>query len=222
MITMPILLLSGLNPIIALAVNKLQACVGSFTSAAHYYKQGLVDMRQGRILMIIGVTFSALGTATVQYIELSLLSKILPFAMMIVCAYFLFSKNISDEDKAENPNKIILYITMVLAGFYGGLLGVGIGSFILAILVSIGVYGLSKAVAYSRWIVFSVNLASACIFIISGNILWALGIIMCIGQVIGASIGAKLAIKHGAKIIRPLIIGTSFILSLQLIIKEFF
>ncbi|WP_297731494.1 MULTISPECIES: TSUP family transporter [Helicobacter] len=44
MITMPLLLVSGLNPLQALATNKLQACVGSFVSAAHYYHQGLVDI----------------------------------------------------------------------------------------------------------------------------------------------------------------------------------
>lgn len=61
MITMPLLLLSGLNPLQALSTNKLQACVGSFTGAAHYYKSGLMDFQQSRAYIISQFYFQALG-----------------------------------------------------------------------------------------------------------------------------------------------------------------
>ena len=101
-------------------------------------------------------------------------------------------------------------------------MGVGIGSFILAILVAVAGYGLSKALAHSRWIVFSINLSSTAFFLLGGQVLWILGIMMCVGQMIGASLGAKLAIKHGAKIIRPAVIVLCFAISTQLLIREFF
>ena len=37
-----------------------------------------------------------------------------------------------------------------------------------------------------------------------------------------ASLGAKLALKSGAKVIRPVVICLCFIMSIRLIIKEFF
>ncbi|WP_334093088.1 TSUP family transporter, partial [Helicobacter typhlonius] len=86
--------------------------------------------------------------------------------------------------------------------------------FVLALLVSIGGYGLSKALAHSRWVVFSINIASTLFFVLGGNVLWVLGSIMCVGQIIGATLGARLAIKHGAKIIRPIVICISFALSM--------
>lgn len=222
MITMPLLLVSGLNPLQALATNKLQACVGSFTSAVHYYHQGLVDMKESRAVMIVAMLFGALGAILVQFVEVALLSKILPFVMIAVGAYFLLSPNISEEDRAQNPHKIFLFASMAGASLYGGLLGIGIGSFVLALLVSIGGYGLSKALAHSRWVVFSINIASTLFFVLGGNVLWVLGSIMCVGQIIGATLGARLAIKHGAKIIRPIVICVCFALSTQLLIREFF
>ncbi len=221
MITMPLLLVSG-NPLQALATNKLQACVGSFTSAVHYYHQGLVDMKESRAVMIVAMLFGALGAILVQFVEVALLSKILPFVMIAVGAYFLLSPNISEEDRAQNPHKIFLFASMAGASLYGGLLGIGIGSFVLALLVSIGGYGLSKALAHSRWVVFSINIASTLFFVLGGNVLWVLGSIMCVGQIIGATLGARLAIKHGAKIIRPIVICISFALSVQLLVREFF
>lgn len=221
MITMPLLLLSGLNPLQALATNKLQACVGSFTGAAHYYKGGLVDLGQSRICIAIAVIFSGLGAFAVQFVSLEILSKILPFVMILVGMYFLFSPKLSDKDRAKSPRPFLLYMSCAVASVYGGLLGVGIGSFVLMIFVSIAGYGLSKALAHSRVLVFSGNLSSTLLFIIGGNVLWILGILMCVGQMIGATLGAKLAIKHGA-IIRPVVICLCFIMSIRLIIKGFF
>ncbi|RDU65237.1 hypothetical protein CQA44_01435 [Helicobacter sp. MIT 14-3879] len=222
MITMPLLLLSGINPLYALATNKLQACVGSFTGAAHYYSQGLVDMRQTRVRIIISVIGASIGAISVQFVRVEILSKILPFVMIAIGLYFLLSPSISDKDRAKSPKQWLLLIACAGASFYGGLLGVGIGTIILSLLVGIGGYGLSRALGDSRWIVFSINVASTLLFIIGGNVLWLLGITMCVGQAIGARFGAKLAIKHGAKIIKPIVICLCFIISAQLIFKEFF
>lgn len=222
MITMPLLLLSGINPLAALATNKLQACVGSFTGAAHYYAQGLVDMRTNAVCIGIAVVFASIGALSVQVVEVAILSKILPFVMIAIGAYFLLSRNISDTDRATTPHKALLYGTCAGASFYGGFLGVGIGTLVLTMLVSVGGYGLSKALASSRWIVFSINIASTLFFVLSGNVLWVLGIIMCVGQALGARTGAKLALKHGAKIIKPVVICLCFAISTQLIIREFF
>ncbi|WP_356924618.1 TSUP family transporter [Helicobacter rodentium] len=67
-----------------------------------------------------------------------------------------------------------------------------------------------------------INISSTLFFMLGGNVLWILGIMMCVGQSIGASLGARLAIKHGAKIIRPIVICVCFALSTQLLIREFF
>lgn len=221
MVTMPLLLLSGISPLQALATNKLQACVGSLTSATRYYQSGLVDLKQSRALIAISVVFASLGALSVQFVSLDFLAKALPFVMIGLGTYFLLSPNINNEDRAHSSEPH-LYGSCALASVYGGFMGVGIGSFILAILVAVAGYGLSKALAHSRWIVFSINLSSTAFFLLGGQILWILGTIMCIGQMIGASLGTKLAIKHGSKIIRPAVIVLCFAISTQLLINEFF
>ncbi len=221
MITMPLLLLSGINPLSALATNKLQACIGSLSGAVHYYSQGLVDIKQSTKCFIVAIIFASIGAISVQFMSVEILSKILPFIMIGIGLYFLLSKNIDDTDRQKSPNSILFYGILAMASFYGGLFGVGIGAMILSILVGIGGYGLSKALGHSRWIVFSINISSTLFFIIGGNILWLLGGIMCVGQALGARLGAKFAIKHGARIIKPFVICLCFAISLQLILREF-
>lgn len=222
MITMPMLLLSGLNPLAALATNKIQAFVGSFTSAVSYYNKGLVDFKSGWILMLIAMICAGLGALSVQFVDINLLKKIIPFLLIGVGIYFLFSPKVSDQDIAKSPNKAILYSTIAFAGFYGGILGMGIGSFIIAILVAIGGFGMSKALALSRWIAFSINILSTLVFVLSGNAVWILAILMCAGQIIGARLGVFISIKHGARVIRPMVCAVCFLSAIYLIYKEFF
>jgi len=222
MVTMPLLLLSGINPLAALATNKLQACVGSFTGAFTYHSQGLMDIKSSRLCIIIALICASVGAISVQFVKAELLAKILPFVMMGIGVYFLFSRKISDTDRAKSQNKLIFYGFSAIVSFYGGFLGVGIGTLFLTLFVSLGGYGLSKALAHSRSLVFSINISSTLFFILSGNVLWLLGLLMCVGQAIGASLGAKLALKHGAKIIKPFVIVLCFVLSAQLLYREFF
>ena len=220
MITMPLLLLTGINPLQALATNKLQACIGSLTSATQYRKSGLKSMQKMPLILSIAFIFSALGTISVQYIKIEILSRIIPLVMIAIGLYFLLSKKISDEDR-RSSSAFIFYLGLIISSFYGGLFGIGVGSFVLALLVSVGGYNLSSALGHSRWIVFGVNVAAMIFFTMGDNILWILGILMCVGQSIGASFGVKMAIKHGAKIIRPIVVSLCFIISFKLILDEF-
>lgn len=122
MITMPLLLLSGINPLQALATNKLQACFGSFTGAAHYYQKGLINLAQSRTCIFIAIVCSSVGALSVQFVPLEFLAKALPFVMISLGIYFLCSSKISDEDRAKTKHTFLLYISCAVASVYGGLI----------------------------------------------------------------------------------------------------
>ena len=50
--------------------------------------------------------------------------------------------------------------------------------------------------------------------------LWLTGLVMGMGQVIGAWLGSQLAIKHGGKVIRPLLVISSVSLSIKLLLDN--
>jgi len=52
-------------------------------------------------------------------------------------------------------------------------------------------------------------------------VLWITGLVMGMGQMIGAWLGSQLAIKHGGKIIKPLIVLSSMALSIKLLLNNY-
>lgn len=221
MITLPALLLSGASPLESLATNKLQSSFGSFSATRHFYKKGYLDLKKCLPFAILVFIFSSLGTISVQFINTDFLSKFLPFLIMIFGFYFLFSPKISEDQRATQIHKVYLFLALVGIGFYDGFFGPGTGSFLMLALIALGGLGITNALAEAKLYNFSTNLASLIFFAIGGNMLFGIGLVMAMGQFIGANLGSRAAIKYGIKIIKPLIVIVSFSMAAKLLYDQF-
>jgi uncharacterized membrane protein YfcA len=76
---------------------------------------------------------------------------------------------------------------------------------------------LLESTATSKLLNFASNFAAFLIFAFQGYVMWELGIIMAVGGVTGAYLGSKSAIKIGDKLIRPILVVVSILLSLRIL-----
>lgn len=58
---------------------------------------------------------------------------------------------------------------------------------------------LPKATAHAKVLNFTSNAASLLFFILGGNVVWVVGLLMLVGQVIGARLGARMVLTKGAE-----------------------
>ncbi|ASJ96351.1 MULTISPECIES: TSUP family transporter [Shewanella] len=223
LITIPALMWAGLPPTAALATNKLQACGGSFFASFYFVRKGMVNLGQMKLAIACAFVGSALGTIAVQLIDTSVLKLLLPFLILAIGSYFLFSKKISEEDKQQVLTPTVFGFTAALGvGFYDGFFGPGTGSFFALAFVSLAGYGLAKATAHAKVLNFSTNIASLIFFALGGKVLWLLGGIMLLGQAIGATLGSRMVLTKGSKIIRPLVVTMSIAMSAKLLMEQYF
>ncbi|MES9857148.1 MAG: TSUP family transporter [Sedimenticola sp.] len=220
LIALPTLLSIGLPPAQALATNKLQGSFGTFSSSLYFIRSGLVDLSRAKFL--IGCTFvgSALGTLLVQRIDPSFLNSVIPLLLIAIALYFWLSPGISDERAVKRIGENLFALTVGFgAGFYDGFFGPGAGAFFAVGFVSLLGYGLTQATAHTKVLNFTSNIASLLFFILGGQVIWSLGLTMGCGQLIGGRLGAKLVIRKGARLIRPLIVSVTIIISLKLLLS---
>jgi len=107
-------------------------------------------------------------------------------------------------------------ILFFFIGVYGGFIHVGVGYFLLAGLVLGAGYELVKANAVKVLIILLYSPFTIFIFFANGQINWAYGLIMAIGNVVGALIASRMAVKKGAKFVRWVIIAVILLTSLHL------
>ena len=222
LLTVPALLSVGISPAQALATNKLQSSFGSFSATFYFLRRGYIDLkliRNGIFFTFIG---SALGTLRVQQIGPSALKQAIPFMLIGFALYFIFSPRIGEEDRQQRINFSLFSLLVGLGvGFYDGFFGPGTGSFFAIAFVALAGFNLSKATAYSKLLNFTSNIASLIFFMLGGKILWQVGIIMGVGQFIGARLGSKMVVSKGSKIIRPLLVAMSLIMSARLLWQHY-
>ena len=218
LLTIPALLSVGLPPAAALATNKLQGVFGTFTASLYFVRKKFVNLKEMKVMILVAFLGSILGTYTVMQIDSSILQKIIPILLISMGFYFLFSKNVGDIDKHKRISILIFGLTFVLViGFYDGFFGPGTGSFFTIAFIYFLGYNISKATAQTKVLNFATNFGSMLFFMFYGEMYFLVGFIMGAGQVLGALIGAKLVMKNGQKIIRPLIVLISFSMSIKLL-----
>lgn len=213
LITIPALLAVGVPPAMALGTNKLQACGGSFSASLYFIRQQAVSFRQIWLLILLTFIGASFGTLFVQMLDIQALKKGLPFLVLLIGGYFLFSPNLPEHDRTPRVTYPVFAFTLALGiGFYDGMFGPATGSFFtLGFMLLLG-FNLTKAVANAKVLNFTSNIASLIFFVLGGAVLWKVGLIMMIGQFIGGNLGARVVVTNGKKIIRPLIVTMSFIM----------
>jgi len=222
LLTIPALMWAGLPPATALGTNKLQACGGSFFASLYFVRKGMVDLRSIKLSLLCAFIGASIGTILVQMIDAKLLEVVLPFLILAIGCYFLFSKKINEQDRQQVLTPTVFAFTAALGvGFYDGFFGPGTGSFFALAFVSLAGFGLAKATAHAKLLNFATNIASLIFFLIGGKVAVVLGLIMLVGQAGGATLGSRLVVTKGVKIIKPLVVVMSLGMSAKLLWSQY-
>ena len=130
LITVPVLLSTGLSPQDALGTNKLQATFGSGSAAFHFTHAGLVRLND----CVHGIIFTAIGagagTFLVQLVKPTLLKLVIPWLLIALAIYLLVKPSLGSAQREARMARNPFHITFgLLIGFYDGLFGPGTGTF---------------------------------------------------------------------------------------------
>ncbi|HIP29431.1 MAG TPA: hypothetical protein EYG83_01290, partial [Sulfurospirillum arcachonense] len=157
-ITVPVLLASGMPPHIALATNKLQSSFGSFTASLNYIRKGLVNLKDVYMGVIFTFIGASLGTYSILLMDASLLNKIIPIMLVVIFLYTFFTPKLGSEDRYHRLKPNLFYLIFGIAiGFYDGFFGPGTGSFWTIAIVTLLGLNLKSATAQTKIMNFTSN-----------------------------------------------------------------
>ncbi len=219
LLTVPALLLAGLDPVAALATNKLQSTFGSGSAVVAFARAGRIDFKAARFMVLTTFCGASLGALAVKVAPVGLLSAVLPVLLVVMGIYFALTPKLSDADARARTTSTVFALTIgVGVGFYDGIFGPGTGSFFMLGFVLLLGYGVVRATAHTKLLNFTSNVAALLLFILSGKVVWSIGIAMGLGQFLGAQLGSRLAIANGARIIRPLLVIVCLAMAIRLLL----
>lgn len=207
LIQLPALLLGLPNaaPVQVLATNKLASICGTSVSSATYYRRVRPDPRTFGPLMLAAFVGSAGGAGVASHLPREAFDPIVLVALVVVGAYVVLKPDLGGDTLLRFGGGRHLgaaLATGLVIGFYDGALGPGTGSFFVFTLVGLLGYSFLEASAKARMANWATNLAALVVFVPQGAVLWKVGLVVGVANLVGGYVGARTAVSRGTGFVR--------------------
>jgi hypothetical protein len=217
LITLPALALAGLDPVAAVATNKLGGVFGSGSATLAFARAGEIDLATMSGSALAALVGGAAGALALPCAPRQALGAALPFVLIAVALYFALAPEMGPKRGKARLGPRLAALTLAPAiGFYDGVFGPGAGSFYMIGFFALAGFGLIGAIAAARIANFGSNAGSLAVYALGGHIALAPGLAMGLGAFLGARLGAHSALRAGARLARPLIVVVSCAMALKL------
>jgi uncharacterized membrane protein YfcA len=223
LVSYPILLWVGRDPIIANATNALALWPGSLAGAWGFRRE---IVRLPRLLKFL-VPAAVLGGLVGGWLLLATPSKVFSafvpylilFATVILAAKSVLTRlgNSPRAGRAGAP-AIILFVAQFLVSVYGGYFGAGMGILMLAALGLYGVSDFHERNALKNLLAATTNGVASIFFSAAGAIRWGDGLVLGAGAVVGGLVGAAVGRRLSSRTLEMAAIVVGLVATASLIL----
>jgi uncharacterized protein len=222
LLQLPALLLAfpAAPPVQVLATNKVSSILGTGAATATYARKAPPDVRTALPMALAAVVGAGLGAATASRVPADLFRWVIVLLLVVVWLWTLLTPQMGRTQRLRWHGRRRHYAVATLAGlgigFYDGLIGPGTGSFLLIVLVAGLGYSFLNASSTAKVVNLGTNLAAIAVFAATGSVMWLLGLLMGACNVVGAVVGARMAISRGSGFVRAVFLAVVGLLILRL------
>ena len=226
LITIPAYLISGLPVHMVYACNKFAAACGTSIATLRYYRNRMVDIPVGLLAAAGAFVCSALAAKIVLVLDEHTLKTMLLVILPVAAVITLINKNMGNDDHSNQFSRRKKFTLAVLIGgligLYDGLFGPGTGTFALIAFCLILKYDMRTATGNAKFLNLASNYASLVVYILAGTVYWKVAIPAAVLNICGNYVGAGVAIKKGAAVIRKMLIVVIVLLFAKVVSDVFF
>ena len=227
LLTFPALLAAGISPVVANATSTVALVPGSLSGAWGYRSEIRHLGRWTRLLILPSVAGGVVGSLLVLYLDESYFKAVVPCLILAATMLFLFQPaiarwaGIAKEHAPPSSGAVFgVLFFQFLVSVYGGYFGAGIGILMLSSLGLMGVGDIHRLNALKTLLAACINGLSVVIFILGGKVEWRLALLMAVAAIAGGYLGARMARKLNANVVRGIVILIGLILAGHLFYKN--
>lgn len=229
LVTFPVLILFGMNPVVANATSTLSLVVG--TAGSFYgFRDRLKEVRSWFATFIpVSLLGGWLGSILLTHGSEAVFSKLVPYLVLFATVLFMLqgvlTRKASDtcgDDRKPPSGKFHLIMALFfqfLISIYGGYFGAGIGILMLASLGFMGFSDIHRMNTLKTVLGSLINLIAAIWFTLSGLIDWSHMGVMTLGAVTGYYLGSTYSQRLSQKVVRDIILMIGLVITVVMFWK---
>ena len=211
-ITFPMLIFTGVSPIVANATNTTAMWAGSLSSVGAYRRDFAIERRVLIILTVASLVGGSIGSIALLYTSADVFRKLIPYLLLLATCVFIFGESCKqwlqsfDLSKSNKSPRLGYLVIMQLAiATYGGFFGAGAGILMLAALTLFSFKDMNTMNALKSFLGTCFNSIAVILFICAGLVTWPQAILMSIGGSLGGYILARFARQISPQLLRQFV-----------------
>ncbi|HEX7502950.1 MAG TPA: TSUP family transporter, partial [Acidobacteriota bacterium] len=216
LLSVPAYLAAGLPPHYVLGNNKFSSSFGTLFATLRYHQHGMIDVRVALLSAFFALIGSFLGSSVVLLLSPDFLRILLVALIPLVAVLTLTNRSLGRENHSQHQSRQKKYglaaLAALLLGFYDGFFGPGMGMFLILFFTLALKYDFVTANANTKVVNLASNIAAVVTFIAHGKVIFAIGVPAAAMGIAGNLLGAKLVIRRGSSLIRPVFLFTLLLL----------
>jgi uncharacterized protein len=217
LLTVPLLVLVGLPGNVANGTNRFGVFVQSAVAAWRFRAEDRSGVTRSLPVLLPIVVGSLGGSAVVSQLSDKVFEQLFGFVMIGLLILILRRpiKPVSEQSGASwsAPTMFLVFLGI---GLFGGAFQAGVG---IALVLALSYAGYDLVSANSIKVVLNAALTASAlpVFLLQGQVAWGPAIVLASGFALGGELGARLAIRGGERLIRPVLVLTVFALAGRMI-----
>jgi uncharacterized membrane protein YfcA len=207
LLTVPLLVLLGLPGGLANGTNRVGILLQSLVAARHFRAQGVVGWGEASPVLLPVAAGSLLGAWTIAQVSDALFERAFGVLMLVLLVPVLRElARPSGPRPAPVPRPRAARLALFFGvGLYGGAFQAGVGIPLLFALTWAG-FDLVRANAIKMIVVAALTAVAIPVFVWQGQIAWGPAAVLALGYSAGGAAGARLAVRGGERLIRPVLV----------------
>lgn len=198
LITVPAMLVFGIEPHTAIATNMLGLTLMSIGGTVSFIGKGVIATQRLPLLLVLTLIGSILGALLVLVVAPRSISLIISIAMVVVALLSIFKRDAGRLPAAGEGSRIAEffgYAATFILGIYGGFFSGGYVTLLTATYVMLFRMTFIQAIATTKLINVFSSLVATLIFAHQGIVDYYLGLILGLAMFIGGIIGGQLSLR---------------------------
>ncbi|MGF1867013.1 sulfite exporter TauE/SafE family protein [Enterovibrio norvegicus] len=198
-LTIPALIVLGMPAEVANATNRVGVMMQSVSGVAGFRHHKRLDTSDLIPILIPTLLGGTIGASAAAWLPSSIIKPLLLGTMLLMAFIMLVKPSLVAPEEATDIKKVAdtpaSWLSLGIAGFYGGFVQAGVGFVLLAALCGTLRYDLVRGNALKLVCTLAFTGVSLAIFVWQDLILWLPGLLLAIGSMFGAWIAVKFAVK---------------------------
>jgi len=218
LLTLPLLIFMGLPANVANGTNRIAILLQNVVGVSSFKHQKVFDFKEGIWLALPAVLGSVVGAQLAVDIDEAMMKKFIGGLLIFMFFFILMkpSRWLNSSEKVQAKPGLWQIIIFFFIGMYGGFIQAGVGFFLLAGLVLGAGFDLVKANAVKVFIVLVYTAFALMVFIMNDQVNYTVGLVLAVGNMAGAFVAARYAVRLGAKFVRYILLATLVVASAKM------